>query len=143
MAELPQEITKETLHDVLQVGKDLTAPKEAENDFETLLGYIERFAGHFERIKGTVAQLRGIEQPSAQIQQTNQSQQHEIVESVKTVEVGRIDPLHLYQIALGYLAQCPPEMKAGEILEMARNMKPIVMAKIKEELDTYYDSLRQ
>lgn len=46
-----------------------------------------------------------------------------------------MDPMALYQILLGTLAQLPPTMTASEALEMAKMNKPIVLATIKEHLE--------
>jgi hypothetical protein len=46
-----------------------------------------------------------------------------------------LDPMELYQILLGSLAQLPPETTAAEALELAKANKGIVLATIKQHLD--------
>jgi len=46
-----------------------------------------------------------------------------------------LDPMQLYQILLGALAQLPPETTAAQALELAKSNKGIVLATIKQHLD--------
>lgn len=135
----PMDITQSTLPILTEAAKtarDVTATPNADNDFEMFLGYIERFTGHLERIRGVVSGMK--EQQNGKATPAQDSPAPEVKEVVKTVEVGKIEAIEIYQIALGYLAKCPEDMPAGELLRLARTMKGQVISQIQAELDAIY-----
>ena len=119
------------------------------DDWEGLIDFITRFSTQFERVIGII---KGVQDGQNGNSTEASGKPKETEFSTPTPEASApaptltvtpaIPPILVYQKLLGYLAKCPPETTAAELLEMAKEHKDAVLATIKEAISEVTSNVR-